>query len=350
MMATAELIRAYLDWQSEMGTEDVILPHPLVRKTAAVSLAKAGSIGQSPHAMHPGFQSGQEEDSPAPKGPGYVEPEFQPGNPVSPSGGTLAQPSRPDQAAVAAELFQSLSKALEKSSDSRKGEISLVTGPGRTAGIRPSEASNLPVFTDLDGFWTYMESQPRLLQGEIPGTSSQTGADLTSAGRGAAAARVIRGVGPAKAPLALVGFEPGAADALEGKAFQGDNGTLLEKMMKAIRLDTRELYLTNLIKVAEPGKAWSRRELNRILPFLHIELGLAQAPMVLLLGQDCAQTVLKTGKPLEELRQETHRMEGREFFVTYHPQELLRKEELKRKAWEDLQWLQRRMAEAQART
>ena len=36
-MATAELIRAYLDWQSEMGTDEVILPHPLVKKNAGPS-------------------------------------------------------------------------------------------------------------------------------------------------------------------------------------------------------------------------------------------------------------------------------------------------------------------------
>jgi len=63
------------------------------------------------------------------------------------------------------------------------------------------------------------------------------------------------------------------------------------------------------------------------------------------LGEACAQAVLKTGKPLEELRQEPFRMEGREFVATYHPADLLAREELKRKAWEDLQWLRKRMAE-----
>jgi uracil-DNA glycosylase family 4 len=65
----------------------------------------------------------------------------------------------------------------------------------------------------------------------------------------------------------------------------------------------------------------------------------------LLLGEACAQAVLKTGKPLEELRQEPFRLEGREFVATYHPADLLTQEVLKRKAWEDLQWLRKRMAE-----
>ena len=51
--------------------------------------------------------------------------------------------------------------------------------------------------------------------------------------------------------------------------------------------------------------------------------------------------------PLAQLLHEfhQHRLGATIEDVTYHPAELLRKEELKRKAWEDLQWLQRRMAQ-----
>jgi uracil-DNA glycosylase len=333
MMATAELIRAYLDWQSEMGSDEVILPAPLMKKNAQPAPAQGSAPGRGEgRGTAPGSHS---------QAPGYTPPPLT-GHAGTPAA-SPAPPGIPD-ASAAAWLFQSLSQALEKSAESRRRDSPLAAGLGRTA-VPRAEAFNFPVFANLDGFWQYMETRPRLLQGEFPAQNS--GEDPGS--RESGVARVIPGTGPAKAPLALIGFEPGEADASEGKPFRGDAGALLEKMMRAIRMETGDLYLSNLIKVPAPGKAWSRRELARILPLLHIELGLAQVPMVLLLGQECAQTVLKTGKTLDELRQETHRMEGREFFVTYHPQELLRKEELKRKAWEDLQWLQRRMAEAQAR-
>ena len=314
MMASAELLQAYLQWQSEMGTEEVILLHP-IRKPAAAAGAPSG--GQRSHAE----SAPSQRPDPVQRDPGpsraYPDAAFPPASPAVPAG-----------------LFESLSKALEQGVEPPPG-----SAPPRTA--RGSETS-LPAFPDLAGLWAHLESAPHLLTGESPPVES-SGSDV------ARMVRPVRGSGPIRAPLALIGFEPGEGDA-EGKPFRAEAGALLEKMMRAIRLDMGELYLSSLIKIGGAGKSWSRRELARLVPVLHAELGLAESGMVLLLGQECAQAVLKTGKTLEELRQETHRLDGREFFVTYHPQELLRKEELKRKAWEDLQWLQRRMAEAKART
>lgn len=326
MMATAELIRAYLDWQSEMGTDEVILPHPLTKRNTVASPASQAIPGASSKGAMGLPAGGQAGTSRIP-----VSASAQPAS-------TLPGSTAP------ADLFQSLVQSLESAGDARRESLQL-PGATKSVPLRPAEALNLPAFADLEAYWVHMGKNPGLLRGEVPspagGGSPVTGGNVDSTS-------LVRGCGAARAPLALVGFEPSDADAAEGLAFRGEAGALLEKMMRAIRLETRDLYLTNLIKIPVSGKAWSRRELTRILPLLHAELALVQAPMVLLLGRECAQTVLKTGKTLEELRQETHFMEGRPFFVTYHPSELLRDETLKRKAWEDLQWLQRRMAEAKA--
>lgn len=345
MMATAEsfLIRAYLDWQAEMGSDEVVLPQPLAKRASAFTATPAASSAGAPAdaGRHDGGGSMASHPGLAPGGKPLL------GYPSTPS------PTQGSGAITGADLYASLTQALNKSPDSRTGET-VTGGSGRASGRGP-EALALPAFSDLAAFWDHLERTPGLVLGDPAGGSLQAPAPLDGAngtkgeGSDKGVLRMIRSSGPVKAPLALVGFEPGEEDASEGRPFQGEPGALLEKMMRAIRLDVRELYQTLLIKVRLAGKAWSRREMIRVLPLLHAELGLAQAPMVLLLGQECAQAVLKTGKTLDELRQETHRMEGREFFVTYHPSELLRKEELKRKAWEDLQWLQRRMAEAQAR-
>jgi DNA polymerase len=191
-----------------------------------------------------------------------------------------------------------------------------------------SESVSVPPFADLSAFWAHLAAQPGLAAGD-----SEAQVSL-----------VVKGQGGAGAPLALIGLEPGEADAATGLAFQGEPGALLAKMLKAIRLDADACYRTNLVKAARATRA-TRRDIGRLLPWLHAELALAGAPIALLLGEPCAQAVLKTGKPIEELRQEPFRIEGREFAVTYHPAELLAREELKRKAWEDLQWLRKRMAE-----
>jgi uracil-DNA glycosylase family 4 len=191
-----------------------------------------------------------------------------------------------------------------------------------------SEPVSVPAFPDLAGYWEYLAAHPSLASGDPE----------------AQGVALVKAQGSAGAPLAIVGLEPGEADAVSGWAFQGEPGALLAKMLKAIRLDSDTCYRTHLVKAARATSA-TRREIGRLLPWLHAELALAKAPIALLLGEPCAQAVLKTGKPIEELRQEPFRVEGREFVVTYHPAELLVREELKRKAWEDLQWLQKRMAE-----
>lgn len=297
-LATPELLRSYLDWQAEMGTEEVILPTPLARRPApalAPAPAAADMAGQ--------VRNRGPETYPAPREPAREEPT------TAPAG-----------------LFETLSQALQH------GPTGAVQASAATA-ARPRlpEANPLPGFADLAAFWAHLEANPGIAAGDPGGTVT----------------KVIRGAGRAGAPLALVGLEPGEADAAAGLSFQGEPGALLAKMLKAIRLEAADCYLTHLVNAARAART-GRREIARLIPWLHHELSIVRAPFVVLLGEACAQAVLKTGKTLEELRQEPHRIEGREFIVTYHPSDLLKREELKRKAWEDLQWLQKRMAAAQA--
>lgn len=296
MMAN-DLLRNYLAWQGDVGTDEVILPHPMLRRQASTTAA--------PAAAAPGPGSAKVTVALMEHEPFQHAPAFQSNSPAN--------------------LFGDLSRALEAASKLDKDE-----GLTPVKTTRASESLHFPVFQGLPDYWAYLEENVRSLYG--------LDTDVT----------LVRGYGPVAAPLALLALTPGETDAVDGKLFSGDSGALLEKMMRAIRLDCETLYRTTVVKFNQPGKSWSRRELIRTLPLLHIELGLAQAPVVLLLGEACAQAVLKTGKTMDELRQIPHREGGREFIVTYHPEDLLRREEWKRKAWEDLQWLQKRMSEARA--
>jgi uracil-DNA glycosylase family 4 len=302
MMAN-DLLREYLAWQGEIGSDEVILPHPMARKQAVAATAAASAVS-TPVAAIASNSAGLshtaiEEEQPA----GFQHaPAFQPTSPSN--------------------LFGDLSRALEAA-----GKIEKEDGLPQARFVRTVEASNLPAFLGLQDYWEYLEKHSRTLfasESEI---------------------RILRGQGPEQSPLSLVSLEPGENDAAEDRLFTGEAGTLLEKMMRAIRLDTAQLYRTSLAKHHAKGRTWSRRDWVRLLPLLHIELALAKVPMVLLLGEACAQAVLKTSKTMDELRQTPHREGGRDFAVTYHPDELLKRDELKRKAWEDLQWLQRRMTQ-----
>lgn len=295
-----DALRNYLAWQGDIGGDEVLLTAAPVLRSAPAAAA------------------------PVPGAPRREVPE-----PVSPPPRPVADKAEPP---APGGLFEMLSKTLQSSESAAREKRAATLGipPAETVARKPADAG-LPAFASHAEYREHLEKNLRSLHtGEVAGVDWKP----------------VHGAGPDYAPLALVALEPRPADIAAGLPFQGDGGVLLEKMMRAIKLDLGRLYRTLVVKVAGPGKVWTRRDMVRLLPLLHAELALAKVPVVLLLGEACAQAVLKTGKSLEELRGAFHRVEGapgREFAVTWHPDELEGKEELKRKAWKDLQWLQPRL-------
>jgi uracil-DNA glycosylase len=289
-MMPSDLLNNYLSWQGEIGGDEVILPHPFRRKSSPGS-GEARTLESQSSSV---FQHA---------------PAFQPTS--------------------ASNLFGDLARGLEAKEKTEKFVLALPPSSTPTP-ARIVEAVQYPVFSGMEEFKDYLSKHSR--------TVFTSESDI----------QLIHGIGNLQAPLALVSLEPNDLDISEARLFAGEAGILLEKMMRAIHLNCQELYRSSLLKHRAPTRIWSRREISRILPLLHIELSLIQAPIVLLLGEACAQAVLKTTKTIAELRQIPHREGGKDFVVTYHPDELLRRDELKRKAWEDLQWLQRRMNLSQA--
>jgi uracil-DNA glycosylase family 4 len=307
-----DALRNYLAWQGEIGGDEVILTAaPAARFSTPPPIATSAPVQGSPLAE----TSPRSSPPPPPVSAGQETP-------------------------VTDGLYQMLAKSLQGSESAAREKRSATLGlpPADTAPRKPADPG-LPAFGSHAEYRDHLEKNLRALH-----TALQNGEE-TAAGAGAGW-KLVHGAGPDYAPLALVALEPGPADIAACRPFQGEGGVLLEKMMRAIKLDLGQLYRTLVVKWAGPGRIWTRRDLVRLLPLLHAELALAKAPVVLLLGEACAQAVLKTGKGLEELRGTYHRVDGapgRDFAVTWHPDELEGKEELKRKAWKDLQWLQTRL-------
>jgi uracil-DNA glycosylase family 4 len=120
----------------------------------------------------------------------------------------------------------------------------------------------------------------------------------------------------------------------------------LDRMMSAIGLTRDQLYLTSLMKTApsgKTGKSWARKDTAKMVPALVRELKLARCGLVLLLGEPCAQSVLKTGRGLDALAGSAETVEDMAFAATWHPADLLADESKKKPAWEQLKWLQTRL-------
>jgi DNA polymerase len=146
----------------------------------------------------------------------------------------------------------------------------------------------------------------------------------------------IFGEGPTWAKAAVVGESPGPPDIDSGKPFMGPAGQMLERILSSIGLARADCYLTNVVKVISQGDEITPEWLSFFTPYLHRELAAARPRLVISFGNTPTRALLKTKKPISQLRGEFHDYDGTPLMPTFNPAYLLRDPSKKREVWEDM--------------
>jgi DNA polymerase len=162
------------------------------------------------------------------------------------------------------------------------------------------------------------------------------------------ASRLCFADGSPSARLMLIGEAPGAEEDRLGRPFVGPSGQLLDRMLAAIGLDRRAVWITNIIFWRPPGnRTPTTTEVAICQPFLERQIELLRPGLILFLGGSAARALLEVTDGVTKLR-------GRRFLyrptgdgaapipalVTFHPAYLLRQPLQKRLAWRDMLMLQ----------
>jgi uracil-DNA glycosylase len=157
---------------------------------------------------------------------------------------------------------------------------------------------------------------------------------------------LVFGVGNPNADLMLIGEAPGEQEDIQGEPFVGAAGQLLNKILKAIEFEREDVYIANILKHRPPdNRNPNSEERARSLPYLLRQIDLIQPRLILCLGKVAGLTLLNIDTTLSSIRGKFHDFRGIELTVTYHPAALLRKEQWKRPAWEDVQMVRKRYDE-----
>jgi len=152
----------------------------------------------------------------------------------------------------------------------------------------------------------------------------------------------VFGVGNPQADIVVIGEAPGADEDAKGEPFIGLAGQLLNKILAAIHLPRNEVFICNILKCRPPGNRTPERfEVEQCEPYLLKQLDLIKPKFILALGLTAANTLLNRKAKMSELRGTIHDYHGIKVVVTYHPAALLRNQQWKRPAWEDVQMLRR---------
>ncbi|MEJ2762370.1 MAG: uracil-DNA glycosylase [Gammaproteobacteria bacterium] len=157
---------------------------------------------------------------------------------------------------------------------------------------------------------------------------------------------IVVGEGNPRAKLVFVGEGPGEEEDAQGRPFVGPAGKLLTRIIQAMDLDRRDVYILNAVKCRPPGNRTPKpEELNCCRPFLQQQLLAISPEIVCTLGTVASQMLLDTQERISQLRGRFHGRDGFLIMPTYHPSYLLRHPESKRAVWEDMKQIMGHLAD-----
>jgi uracil-DNA glycosylase family 4 len=157
---------------------------------------------------------------------------------------------------------------------------------------------------------------------------------------------LVFGDGNPNAQIVFVGEAPGADEDKQGLPFVGKAGQLLTKIIEAMGIKRKDVYICNILKCRPPeNRNPLPDEISLCEPFLKKQLQAISPKVICALGTFAAQTLLKTDVTISLLRGRFHTYNGIKLMPTYHPAYLLRNPSAKKPVWEDVQMI---MKEIQA--
>ena len=160
--------------------------------------------------------------------------------------------------------------------------------------------------------------------------------------------KAVPGEGVLNPRVMVIGEGPGADEDRDGRPFVGRAGQLLDKMLSSIGLSREEnTYIANIVKCRPPlNRDPGPEEISACIPYLITQIKLLKPKIILCAGRVAAQAVLGTSRGLNSIRGLFHNYcpDGDEenpipLLASFHPSAILRDDQLRRPAWEDLKLL-----------
>jgi uracil-DNA glycosylase len=150
------------------------------------------------------------------------------------------------------------------------------------------------------------------------------------------ATQVVFSAGNPKAPLALVGEQPGDVEDRKGIPFVGPAGQLLQDALREAEIPTNDVYITNAVKHFRFTERGKRRihatpqvtHIKACRPWLEAELTLVDPELIVCLGAVAAKSLLGTTFRVTQQRGQVLELATpigvRRVLATVHPSAVLR--------------------------
>ena len=154
---------------------------------------------------------------------------------------------------------------------------------------------------------------------------------------------VVFGRGNPKTKIFIIGEGPGHNEDIEGLAFVGRAGKLLDTAFQSVGIDTnRDCYISNIVKCRPPNnRKPQNEEIESCSTWLEQQINLINPKIIVLAGSTAVESYLNIKEPISKIRGKWIERDGRKVMPIFHPSYLLRnpsKEKGKPKwlTWRDL--------------
>ena len=154
---------------------------------------------------------------------------------------------------------------------------------------------------------------------------------------------VVFGRGNPNTKIFIIGEGPGHNEDMEGLAFVGRAGKLLDAAFQSVGIDTnRDCYISNIVKCRPPNnRKPQNEEIESCSTWLDQQINLINPKIIVLAGSTAVESYLNIKEPISTIRGKWIERDGRKVMPIFHPSYLLRnpsKEKGKPKwlTWRDL--------------
>ena len=158
------------------------------------------------------------------------------------------------------------------------------------------------------------------------------------------AKNIVFSDGNPKSKIMLIGEAPGANEDDEGLPFVGRAGMLLDKMLTAIDLDRKKVYISNIINYRPPeNRRPTDEEIKRYLPFITKHIEIINPKILVLLGSTAMNALIGNDEVISKMRGKWIEKEfgncKTSVIITFHPAFLMRQPAQKKMSWIDLKMI-----------
>ena len=164
------------------------------------------------------------------------------------------------------------------------------------------------------------------------------------------ASKLVFSDGNHQSKIMIIGEGPGQKEDELGKPFVGDAGMLLNKMLKSINIERKNVYITNVVNYRPPNNRKPEPvEITKYSNFLRKHISIIDPKILILMGSTAMESLfgsnIKITKERGSWKDIIINNKTYLCMITFHPAYLLRQPENKKYSWTDLKEIRKKIDE-----